>query len=82
MSGNPEGLAWEAVQRDGDAVLPDGWADLTPDERDTFRDELEDWMSKAEAQPQLFADQGARAAHLHALTVPPGDAVGWAFVRP
>ncbi len=78
MAGNPEGLAWEAVQRDGDAVLPDEWADLTNDERDVFRDELSEWVSKARDLPQVFADEGARATRLLELTEPP-DGVAWGW---
>jgi hypothetical protein len=66
------------VQRDGDAVLPDEWTDLTAEERDTFRDELSAWRSKAKAQPQLSADQGARADRLLHLTKPPNDDGYWA----
>jgi hypothetical protein len=76
---NPQGMAWDAVHRDGDAVVPDGWADLSPAERDVFRDELSEWTSKAKAQPRLFADHGARAARLLELTEPPGGAIGWEF---
>jgi hypothetical protein len=68
---NPEGMVWEAVQRDGDAVVPDGWHDLCAEEREVFRDELSEWVSKAKAQPQLFADQGARAARLLEATREP-----------
>jgi hypothetical protein len=58
VSGTAEGMAWEAVHRDGDAVLPDQWLQLSAQEREAFRNELEEWMSKPEAQLQLFADQG------------------------
>lgn len=74
MSSNPAGMAWEAVHQEGDTVLPDGWAELSPRERDAFRDELSEWVSKVEAQPQLFANQGAHAAQLLELTRPP---TGW-----
>jgi hypothetical protein len=71
MSGRAEGMAWDAVHRDGDAVLPDGWDELSADERDVFRDELVEWLSMAEAQAQLFADQGARARRLLELAAEP-----------
>ena len=64
MSGRAEGMAWEAVHHDGDAVLPNGWAELSTEERQVFLDELGEWVSKAKAQPQIFADRGARAARL------------------
>lgn len=65
---NPEGMAWGAVHRDGDAVVPAGWTDLNAEERELFRDELSEWVSEAEAQPRLSADQDARAARLLELT--------------
>src|SRR5438128_1243501 len=64
----PSDLAWQAVHRDGDAIIPEGWKHLRVDEREEFRDELEEWVSKARAQPQLFADHGARARRLLQLT--------------
>jgi hypothetical protein len=68
---DPEGMAWEAVHRDGVAAVPAGWTDLDGQERELFRDELSEWVSKAKAQPQLFADQGARAARLLEATREP-----------
>jgi hypothetical protein len=65
--GNPVGLAWEAVQGDGDAVLPATWTELTPDERNTFREEVEEWLSKTKAQPHLYVNEGARASWLYEL---------------
>jgi hypothetical protein len=64
MSGRAEGLAWEAVHSEGDAAIPEGYNELTNEERYAFQDELEEWVSKARYQPELFADRGARAARL------------------
>jgi hypothetical protein len=68
MSGGAEGMAWEAVHRDGDAIIPVGWYEISATERAAFRDELEEWMAKAKAQPHLFADRGVRARRLLELT--------------
>jgi hypothetical protein len=65
---DPEGMAWEAVHRDGVAAVPAGWTDLDGQERELFRDELSEWVSKAKAQPHLFADRSAPAARELELT--------------
>lgn len=51
---------------------------VTNDERDGFRDELSEWVSKARDLPQVFADEGARATRLLQLTEPP-DGVAWGW---
>lgn len=65
---SPEDLAWQAVHEDGDAVIPEGWRELSVQDREAFRDELSEWVQKANAQPNLFADHGARARRLLQLT--------------